>query len=160
MEPLEGQRLSGDPTDQIQPQFERILSKLDTDLAGFEELNRAEQTVLLVWIFLGEMDNGGLEQFYFGFGGSYASETIEALERIGAQSAAVLLRKANRVFPDAVPSRDRLERVEVLDDLSVEHAELFEKLDEEFADGRPEGNVDFELNLLWYIEEHRSELPD
>ena len=51
---------------------------------GFSRLSEPEQVFICVWSLEGEVNNGGLDQFYFNSSGDHAITTPDALESIGA----------------------------------------------------------------------------
>jgi Domain of unknown function (DUF4375) len=91
-----------------------------------------ENVVLLVNAFEGEVNNGGIDQFFFNSGGDYFSETLSALEIIGATKMADILRKACTRFPEANPPVNLYLRRKVMLDLVSRDAEGFNDLDEDF----------------------------
>lgn len=77
-------------------------------------ISRAELTIYLCQALEGEVNNGGFSQFFFNSSGDYASETVEALREIGALKTAVILQKANSVYPNGLVPKDRDEREQYL----------------------------------------------
>jgi hypothetical protein len=71
---------------------EEIAAKEES--TGFDSLTPAEQVFHTVWWFEAELNNGGFDQFFFNSAGDYTSQTIVALERIGASSCAAIVRRA------------------------------------------------------------------
>jgi hypothetical protein len=86
---------------------------------GFAAMSRAEQNVYLIWTLQGEVDNGGLDQFFANPSGNCALRTAAALDEVGMASESKLFRKALALFPDAAPSEDYDTRYEQLDALGA-----------------------------------------
>jgi len=110
----------------LQPHVDSIIPK--GVKKGLAALDEREQTLFLVWSFTAEVDNGGFEQFFFNSGGGYASETVDALERIGAADVGALLRRAIDLFPHAVVPRELEARNAALDQLGDDADERFDEL--------------------------------
>jgi hypothetical protein len=70
---------------------------------GLASLGPRERVVYLVWCFAGEVNNGGLAQFFFNSSGEYATETVDALRQVGCSVSARLLERAIALFPNGVP---------------------------------------------------------
>jgi Domain of unknown function (DUF4375) len=96
-----------------------------------EQFNEAQKVFARVWLLEAEVNNGGFDQFFFNSSGDEAAETPDALDTIGAHQAAELARRANSVFPDGGPSKDRQARQAQLDSLDSANESLSE-LDAEF----------------------------
>lgn len=88
--------------------------------------------VLLVRSFEGEVNNGGIDQFFFNSAGNYFQETIDALEIIGAKKTADVLRRAGIRFPNGNPSTNLYKRRDVMLSLVSPNGEAFNDLDQEF----------------------------
>lgn len=91
-----------------------------------------DNVILLVECFEGEVNNGGIDQFFFNSGGDHYRETIEALEIIGAKNMQQVLRDACARFPGGDPPMNLYERREVLLRSVSPDAEGFDDLDEQF----------------------------
>ena len=98
----------------------------------FEQLTEPEQTLIRVWLLIGEVGNGGWWQFYAHSPGDFALETVSALKRITATRAAEIVESWNAYFPAATPSPNRSERIEQLDSLYNGAQEAAGKLEDEF----------------------------
>jgi hypothetical protein len=86
----------------------RLLDK--TYGPGFAAMSRPEQNVFLVWVLEGEVNNGGLDQFFVNSSGNCALRTAAALDEIGMPEESKVYREALALFPDAAPSEDRSTR--------------------------------------------------
>jgi hypothetical protein len=90
-----------------------------------------EEVVELVhWLDL-EVDNGGLHQFFNNSAGDKTTDTIAALEAIGAFQTANILQRAAAMFPGGMPPGDRDERVAILWK-NFPDPKVFDQLNEEF----------------------------
>lgn len=99
---------------------------------GFEALTEAEQTFVCLLILKGEVDNGGFHQFYYNLSGEFAVENVMALERVGAIKTAELMRKANGLFFNASPPKDRYARLAQLNNFKASDLRRLDKLDDIF----------------------------
>jgi Domain of unknown function (DUF4375) len=95
-------------------------------------LSPAEAAFCRVMWLEASVDTGGFAEFFFDSYGDFASETLEALSRIGAFDAAALLREAIALFGSTGPSRDQVARNEELVGLGPGAAAMLSKLDEAF----------------------------
>ena len=77
---------------------------------GFEKLSPPEKVFQCIWGLEAEVNNGGLDQFYFNNAGDHAAETVKSLEIIEAKHTANLVRRANALFGEAGPSSDHFAR--------------------------------------------------
>lgn len=79
-----------------------------------------------------EVASAGFEQFFFGHAGVLAPEAVEGFQAIGQPAAARLLKDAMEKFGPAY-SRERLDRVAVLDDMDADTAIALEELETTFT---------------------------
>ena len=79
-----------------------------------------------------EINNGGLNQYFYNSSGDFAHETINSLKIISADKTANILQQAIDQFPDKTVPRNRTERQEILEKIEETISEIFEELDERF----------------------------
>lgn len=98
------------------------------------ELTADERLYYVVRLFEGEVNNGGFEQYFYNSSSDHFQEALAGLERLGANKAATLLRKAARVaFADGKPPVDRIERWNSTRDLTTKaRARAVEQLEGAF----------------------------
>ena len=65
-------------------------------------LSEADQTVLLIVYFDGEVLNGGLLHWLINQTGGFVHETLHALERVGAAGTAGIVRSVVEVFGEPI----------------------------------------------------------
>jgi hypothetical protein len=68
-------------------------------------LSARSRTILLAWTLLGEVGNGGTDQYFFNVG-HWAYATVECLKCIGAEMTAARLADLAAHYPNGIPSRD------------------------------------------------------
>lgn len=90
-----------------------------------------ENVVRLVELCVGEVNNGGFNQFFYNSTGNETAEIIQALETIGARKLADIVRRAAAKFPREMPPKDRLARGRWLERIDPE-IKVFDRLDKEF----------------------------
>lgn len=122
--------------------LEKILAMENTSDAIFkvfeilpetpDEGNQFEKNVLLVLGFDGQVNNGGFGQFFFNSTGTFAHETANALQIIGATESYDLLKKAIPFFPKSFIPKDTGERRDLMDEFPEETYEGWDKLDSKF----------------------------
>lgn len=98
----------------------------------FDALTTPEQVFRAIWELEAEVNNGGFGQYYYNTSGDTAFCVVEALKAIGANNAAQLVERANAVFTDSKPPRDRDEREVQLDSMTPGQDEMLEDLSTEF----------------------------
>jgi hypothetical protein len=99
---------------------------------GFEGLNEAQRNYFCVDQVEGDVNNGGFSGFYFNSAGDIAIEAVGALRAMGADKMAAIVDRANKVFKNGQPPKDRFKRQDMLEEMGEEAEEQFEVLDGEF----------------------------
>ena len=99
---------------------------------GFENLTEPQKHVYCVNALKAEVDNGGFAQYFFNSAGDHTYLALEALKAIDAPDTAGLLQRANDLFGEKGPSRDRGQRVRQLSRMKRKHDAEFERLDSAF----------------------------
>jgi hypothetical protein len=89
---------------QLQAEIDR-LAPLAFD-RGLAALQPSEQRLLLVWSYVGAIDNGGHASFLCNSYGDEWAETIAALDAIGARDHAQNLQQLDAVFEGSAVPRD------------------------------------------------------
>ena len=97
-----------------------------------ERMSETEWVVLRVWMLLGEVSNGGFDQYFSNSSGGHARPTLQALKTIGETRAADVLDRAMKVFPE--PAADRELRSRQMKRLPKKRRAQFETLDRELWD--------------------------
>ncbi len=117
--------------DKFEAELDRKLEKDRGDYRGFSPLERL--AALRYW-FQCEVNNNGLETFFFNSAGDHAVETSAMLRLIGAPEAADILDRAISLFGAAGPSRDTRARRKQLERLTPEQQrKIWELTDAYFA---------------------------
>lgn len=115
-----------------------------------ESLNDSEELFLLVRRFLANLDDDGFA-YFFTTQGARAKELATALTEIGAMTMHLTLRRAMTVFPGAdVPTEE--DEVERLLELVDGEDELWEELDQDYQETRPD---EVEKCLLTFMSDNR-----
>lgn len=123
--------------------------------SGLSGLTEAEQTVFCVDGLEREVNNGGFSQFFINSSGEYASETVAALRRIGADHTAGLVERAMEPFGPGGPSRDWEERGKQLDEVQKSADSLWMEL----ADAFYEYQDDLTGLMRSYVSARRDQFP-
>lgn len=104
---------------------------------GFNELLPEERDFILVWWLEAEASNGTLHQYFSNSTGDSAVDALGALDRIGAQCAANVLREALKLFGEGLYPTDRTQRNKTLDSLPTDaFSNLTDRLFDESEDVR------------------------
>jgi hypothetical protein len=101
---------------------------------GFELLTWPEQVFRIVWGLMGEVDNGGFDQFYFNSSGDTAYLAPKALHAIKAFETSEIVSEANSLFPATNPAIEDFLRQYQLENLSVAAARRLDELDNAYYD--------------------------
>jgi hypothetical protein len=121
---------------------------------GFAELTWAERVFRTVWGLVGEVDNGGFDQFYFNSSGDTAFFVPEALQAIGAIETAKVVSAANAIFPGPHPAANREQRIRELDALDESSQRQLKSLEDLFY------RTPDDLNhlLFSFVRSHKAEI--
>jgi hypothetical protein len=103
--------------------------------------------IKLVDEFEAEVNNGGIDQFFFNSTGDYALETVQALEIVKANKTAEILREACDRFPDGSPPTDIYIRRNLMLSTVNPNADEFDELDKRF--------FEYEDNLYKLLDEYK-----
>lgn len=136
-----------------------LIALAESDRARFwkidyDQLTIAERTFLCVWELESEVNNGGFVQYYENLGGGRALEVPLALERIGANQVAAIVRSANALFQADRPHSDQEARAAQLEELSENSAGELESLDQQFF-AYPDSLTDL---LYAYVRANREQI--
>jgi hypothetical protein len=114
----------------FQDHWQYLVNKASAD---YNSLTQDERVWLNGQSLLDQVDNGGLISHYYNSGADYNQETIEDLQWLGFSKLVGLLIRINRLFPSGQPSKDILERNEVIDAWPAgQHEPLLADLDHQF----------------------------
>ena len=91
------------PDDQlVQTVADNLFSRIPQDGQKMYEtvltFNKAQQAIFVIWCLDGEVNNGGFNQFYFNSTGQFAPLMPNALQLIGANKYADVVRQANKIY--------------------------------------------------------------
>lgn len=100
---------------------------------GFNALSEHEQKYYVGHILLGEVYNGGFEQFFSNSSGEYYVQASEILLELGAQNSLRLLRQAKDIlFPSQIVPTNTTKRRELLAANGTSYDNRLDALDSEF----------------------------
>lgn len=99
---------------------------------GYDGMTDAEKVFFCIWTLEGDVNNGGFDQYFFNPWSEYSIKTVDAFEKIGASKTASIIRRANSVFGNSGPAKDRTTRQKQLDSLTESGKEKLKGLDDEF----------------------------
>lgn len=116
--------------------WQELVRRVFETSEGFDGLRKEEQTYYAVSCLIGEVCNGGFDQFFSNGSGDHYQLALDGLRTLGAfESAALLLEAKHVLFADQLVPVDRDERVNlmptVVDEAAAEWARL-EALDQGF----------------------------
>ena len=122
-----------DRTDPARVFWKSLVRRVHEPHEGFKTLNEAEKRYFAANILLGEVYNGGFDQFFHNHSGEYYLIVSQTLLELGAQHSLRLLREAREILfaSSDVPLNTR-ERRQYLASHPAADSERLEELDKEF----------------------------
>lgn len=119
------------PEDLLWP---KLVRRIHETPEGFQGLSDAEKRYVAVNTLVGQVYNGGFDQYFFNSSGSYYEYTILVLEEMDAQAALALLQQAKRVVFDTknVPENTGERRALFLEHNSDQRSKTLYELDKQF----------------------------
>ena len=99
---------------------------------GFSSLSPAQKHFIAALMYDGEVNNGGLSQYFFNSSGDYWRDALAGLEAMGFEERLAVLRQAIAKFGSDGPSPDRKRRQEQLAKLERKNDALFDALDDRY----------------------------
>src|SRR5262245_55475021 len=109
-------------------------ASVEDELEHIAAATPGQRAIYVATVFLREVDNGGLEQFFSNSSGMYAGEVRKALRLLEAHEHAAAFEKALKIFPDSEAPVDRGERESLLDEIPRAHLErLMEPLNQQLC---------------------------
>ena len=134
-------------------EIDDVLISLDNyinELCEFGEnlnvLTKQQMNFFLNQNFEKEINNGGLNQFFYNSSGEFSFETIQSLNEIKAVYTATILEKAICQFPSNNVPKDRDSREEIIEEIEDSANESWEVIDSKRYEN--EDNLS-ELNLTY-----------
>ncbi|MBV1908474.1 MAG: DMP19 family protein [Kangiellaceae bacterium] len=109
-----------------------ILISKKEGLIGFDSLSEEDQIIFSVWWLEAEVNNGGFHQVFWNSAGNYANQTLSALEKVGADKNAALLKSAMDIVFGGVAPVERDARQLLLEQDEERKYEELSELDTEF----------------------------
>lgn len=100
--------------------------------SGFSTLKPAQKQYLAVLMYDGEVNNGGLSQYFFNSSGDHWRDALAGLAAMGFSERHTVLREAVSKFGKDGPSQDRERRQEELAKLARKNDALFDALDDRY----------------------------
>jgi len=134
--------------DSINAEFKAI----DERACPVDLLDEPRRIVYVTYWIEAEINNGGLSQYFFNSSGDNAAIAPELVRTLGELELVSILERANACFPNGYPTRNFLQRYDVLEEIEEEAEEKWEALDAEYH----EKNIICQLALIAYIREHKS----
>ena len=96
------------------------------------KLTEAEKVFYFNQEFEKEVNNGGIDQYFFNSAGNNSHETVKSLRLIEAEKTAIILQEAINLFPHKTIPHNREERQEILEEIREKADDKFNELDERF----------------------------
>ena len=97
-------------------------------------------------MLIGEVNNGGLNQYFFNSSGDHTQAALDGLRELGTTNAELNFRSAVGAFGKTGPAKERTARIEQLAKFSFRADRLLAELSEKFS----KDSEQFRLRLLIY----------
>ena len=104
------------------------LRLIDSDEDWYELLAPARRVFLVAADFAMEVNNGGLDQYFFNSAGDAAGMLVDSLGKLGCADLVPLVERANGVFPGG-PARHREKRLAQIDALPDTASRVWGEID-------------------------------
>jgi len=102
------------------------------ELERLKSATPGQRALYVTTLFVREVDNGGLDQFFSNSSGMYASEVRKAFRLLGADEHAAAFEKAIKIFPGGRPPLDQEDRQNLLEDIpEARRRAFFEPLEQD-----------------------------
>lgn len=117
---------------------------------------KGQQAIYSITLFIREVDNGGLEQFFTNSSGKYINMVLDGLELINANEHLNTLKEAIKLFPGGKVPIDRYARIIIMNkqlkELKINESEYFEQFNKKLYNEER-----LHKYFLKYINEHEIE---
>jgi len=101
------------------------------ELRHIAKATPGQRALYVLTLFMREVDNGGLEQFFFNSSGMYSEEVQKALRLLGAHDQLSAFEAALEIFPDGTVPEDQEERTDLVEAIPKQQRKrFFESLNE------------------------------
>ena len=110
----------------------------DNDIRNLSEIDK---TVFLIMYFDCQVLNGGIEQWFRNPTGAFTHETLAALDRVGADVTAGIVRELHTMFSGTDISQDYEERNSQFDVLSDKSKNRLQELSDLYCESRESGQI-------------------
>lgn len=114
--------------------WHELVRRIHETPEGFQGLSDSEKCYFAVTKLVGEVYNGGFDQYFFNSSGSYYEYSMLGLKEIYADQALALLQQAKSVVFDTekVPENTPKRRELILQHESDQRSKILNDLDEQF----------------------------
>ncbi len=82
----------------------------------FSSLKVEEKNIYMIDLFLNEINNGGLDEYFFNTNGKYCNDTINVLKMIGQPEIAEILNQASIIYNDDNNDEDKFDLLNEFDE--------------------------------------------
>jgi hypothetical protein len=125
-------------SDRFRKLWKSLVARVDRVPEGFSDLTDPEQLYVAVCLLVGEVENGGFEQYFFNSSSDWCAYAERGLSILGASVPLALLRDAKRVaFGEREIPTDTERRRAVLRQLDeAEYVAQLDAIDQAFCENR------------------------
>lgn len=82
----------------------------------FNSLKQEEKNIYMLDNLLSEINNGGLDQYFFNTDGKFVTDTINLLKQIGQPDFAELIHRASEIYNSDSPDEDKFDLLNEFDE--------------------------------------------
>ncbi|MFV0190838.1 DMP19 family protein [Empedobacter falsenii] len=146
--------LQSNEIDDILISLDNYINELCEYGENINVLTKPQMTFFLNQNFEKEINNGGLNQFFYNSSGEFSFETVQSLKEIKAFYTATILEEAICQFPNNNVPKDRDSREEIIEEIEHIANDVWEDLDSklyEYEDNLSELNLSYIRNNIKYF---------
>lgn len=129
-----------------------VLWNKANEYGDFEQLSVPERVFVYIDIFEGELNHGGLFDFFYNTSGAFAHDVLDAYQTIKAEETALIVSQAIAVFNVLPVPKDILERRQLVSNLEQSKLQLWNKLEDLFFKSKE----DIVTLLIHYIKNNKT----
>lgn len=146
--------LQSNEIDDILISLDNYINELCEYGENINVLTKPQMTLFLNQNFEKEINNGGLNQFFYNSSGEFSFETVQSLKEIKAFYTATILEEAISQFPNNNVPKDRDSREEIIEEIEQIANDVWEDLDSKlygYEDNLSELNLSYIKSNIKYF---------
>jgi len=138
----------------FQEQWDKIVNKANVnynETSNYNSLTKEEKVWFNIQLLINAVNNGGVISFFYNYEANHYLETIESLKELKQEKVIELLEKIAIIFPEGIVPKDIDERNRIIESLSDEEDEKYDKMFENIDNDFFEIENKLEHDLINYL---------